>query len=445
MPTPLLKTKLYIPPPRPNLVMRPRLQQQVSDGLHGKLTLVSAPPGFGKTTLLSDWIHQNTPVVKPANTNGDSSLKFAWLSLDEQDNDAMRFWTYVITALDNVQPNLGADALSLLAETQSPPLKDTLTTLINAAADVSGKMVLVLDDYHLIESNTIHDTLSFFIDHLPAQIHLMMTSRSDPPLPLTRLRVRGQLTELRDSDLRFTPAEAAIFLNQVIDVTLSPENITALETRTEGWIAGLQLAALSMQGRSDVQTFVKAFTGSHRYVIDYLAEEVLNLQSESVRRFLLHTSVLDRLCGPLCDAILNQENQPTDGSTSQQLLEQLDQANLFLIPLDDNRRWYRYHHLFADFLREYLHQTSSPHIITTLHDRARNWYAHNDYPTEAISHALAANKIDAAVTLIEQEIIRVLTKGEVNIVQNWLNALPKDLLLSRPRPSVWRKVGHWLL
>ncbi len=443
----LLKTKLYIPPPRPNLVVRNRLLKLLDAGLHRKLTLVSAPPGFGKTTLLSDWIHQHTPLP-----DDSDALKIAWLSLDEQDNDTVRFWSYAITALDNIQPGLGVDALTLLTETQAPPITDTLTTLINAAIETPAKLILVLDDYHQIEASAIHESLTFLIDNMPPQLHIMMTSRSDPPLPLTRLRVRGQLTELRDTDLRFTPAEAAIFLNQVMGINLSAEHISALETRTEGWVAGLQLAALSMQGRNNVDNFVAAFTGSHRYVIDYLAEEVLNQQPPHLRQFLLRTAVLDRLCGPLCDALLADSPPPAD---SQELLETLEQANLFLIPLDDNRRWYRYHHLFADFLREHLHQTSPPQLVARLHHSASQWHAQNGTTTEAISHALAAGETDTAVSFIEQKIIDVLTRGEVTIVQSWLKALPDALIKTRPRLSLaqgwtlaiinrWDEMEPWL-
>ncbi len=483
MPATLLKTKLYIPPARPRVVTRPHLIRQLNEGLHRKLTLVSAPPGFGKTTLLSEWAHQKdegrnkndegSPQGADAKSQNDESRnihpssfnihpsKIAWVSLDEHDNDPVRFWTYVISSLDMVQPDIGADALALLQEPQAPPIEEILTALINSAAETEDKLALVLDDYHIIENKQIHQALTFLTEHLPPQIHVLITSRSDPPLPLNRLRVRNQLTELRDNDLRFTPAEAAIFLRQIMALDISAEEMSALESRTEGWIAGLQLAALSMQGRRDTQDFVRAFTGSHRYIIDYLAEEVLVQQPAHIRTFLLHTSVLGRLCGPLCDAILDKppKIQPNGGhgisyaispssaasptASSQEILEYLEQANLFLVPLDDNRRWYRYHHLFADFLREYLRQTTDKETVAHIHRLASRWYAANSSVSEAINHALAAGDADNAVHLIERSIIALLTAGEMIIVQNWLASLPDEIIRARPRLGLglgWAKI-----
>ncbi len=420
----LLKTKLYIPQIRSQLVPRPRLLERLNEGLGQnqgfgrKLTVISAPPGFGKTTLLSSWIYDLRFTIydlesdvagtdKIVNPKSKIQNQVAWVSLDEYDNDPVRFWTYVIGALETVQTGLGSDAMTLLHAPQSPPIETTLTALINAIADVSDKIVLVLDDYHVIKTEPIHQALTFLLDHLPPQMHLVMTSRIEPPLPLTRLRVRGQLTELLDSDLRFTPPEAATFLNQIMGLDLSPDDVAALEARTEGWIAGLQLAALaiqsplSVQGRGDTQNFVQAFTGSHHYVIDYLAEEVLARQPEHIQAFLLETSILERLHGSLCDAVLTKEMPtnlqesenkkentlapfspgtsapppPAPNESSQQILNYLDHANLFLIPLDDERRWYRYHHLFADFLREHLRQSIGKAGMAVLHRRASAWYA----------------------------------------------------------------------
>jgi LuxR family maltose regulon positive regulatory protein len=438
VPATLLKTKLYIPPDRPNLVERLHLQQQINQGLNRKLTLVSAPPGFGKTTLISTWIRRHLAEIPAATRSqaAEENLCFAWLSIDQQDNDPVRFWTYVISALSSAQPEMKTEALSLISEPQAPPLEEILAVLINTIAELPAKVVVVLDDYHLIDSKQIHRSLSFFLDHLPPQLHLIITSRSDPPLPLTRLRVRGQLTELRDSDLRFSPAEAAVFINQVMGIDLSPEAVSALETRTEGWIAGLQLAALSMQGRADAQRFVQAFTGSHRYIIDYLAEEVLHRQPDYIRTFLLHTSILDRLCGPLCDSLLEAVNLNTVTPLGQEILEQLEQANLFLIPLDDNRRWYRYHHLFADFLREHLAQTAEPDVVTTLHKQASRWLETNHLITEAVNHSLAAGATGEATRLVERVLIDSLTSGEVTTVLNWLDALPDQLIRTRPRLSL---------
>jgi LuxR family maltose regulon positive regulatory protein len=339
MDTPLLKTKLYIPPVRPVLVPRPRLIERLNAGLQRKLTLISAPAGFGKTALAAQWISDlQSPVV-------------AWLSLDEDDNDPARFFTYLIAALETVQADVGVDALALLQSPQPPPLQAVLTMLINSLTTIPADFVLVLDDYHVVEQQPIHDALTFLLDHLPPQMHLVIASRADPPLPLARLRTRSQLTELRAADLRFTPDEAAAFLNQAMGLSLSPEDVAALEARTEGWIAGLQLAALSMQGRDDIPGFIAAFTGSQHYILDYLVEEVLQRQPESIQAFLLQTSILERMTGPLCDAL-------TDTGDGQTMLDRLEHANLFIAPLDDERHWYRYHRLFADFLRARLRQIS---------------------------------------------------------------------------------------
>ena len=292
MPAPILATKLYIPPPRPKVVPRPRLIERLNEGLAAgrKLTLISAPAGFGKTTLVSEWV-------------AGCERPVAWLSLDEGDNDPARFLTYLVAALQTIAPNIGAGVLAALQSPQPPPTESILTTLLNEITTIPDNFILVLDDYHVIDSKPVDQALTFLLEHLPPQMHLVIATREDPHLPLARLRARGQLTELRAADLRFTPAEAAEFLNQVMGLNLSAEDIAALETRTEGWIAGLQLAALSMQGHQDTASFIKSFTGSHHFVLDYLVEEVLQQQSESVQTFLLRTSILDRLCGPLCDAV----------------------------------------------------------------------------------------------------------------------------------------------
>ena len=293
MSTPILATKLYIPPPRPKVVLRPRLIERLNEGLSSgrKLTLISAPAGFGKTTLVSEWV-------------AGCERPVAWLSLDEGDNDPTRFLTYLVAALQTIAANIGAGVLGVLQSPQPPSIESILTTLLNEIATIPDNFILVLDDYHVIDAKPVDDALTFLLEHLPPQMHLVIATREDPHLPLARLRARGQLTELRAADLRFTPAEAAEFLNQVMGLNLSAEDIAALETRTEGWIAGLQLAALSMQGHQDTASFIKSFTGSHHFVLDYLVEEVLQQQSESVQTFLLRTSILDRLCGPLCDAVL---------------------------------------------------------------------------------------------------------------------------------------------
>jgi len=363
---PILITKLYIPPSRSEFVPRPRLIKRLNEGLDRKLTLVSAPAGFGKTTLIANWGLQ---IADFASTPSD--IKLAWLSLDEADNDPTRFLSYFIAALQQIDQNIGRTAQGMLQSPQPPPTETLMITLINefSASFTDVRCVFVLDDYHLIEAKAIDDALTFLIERLPPQMHLVIATRDDPHLPLARLRARDQLSELRATDLRFTSAEAAEFLNQVMGLNLSAEDIAALETRTEGWIAGLQLAAISMQGRADTASLVQSFTGSHRHVLDYLVEEVLDQQSESVQTFLLQTAVLNRLTGSLCDALTDQDN-------GQATLEMLEHANLFIVPLDDERRWYRYHHLFGDLLRVRLQQSHSDKM-PMLQIRASEWFAQN--------------------------------------------------------------------
>ena len=411
----LLTTKLYLPPARTNLVSRPRLTQRLDEGLTRKLTLISAPAGFGKTTLLSAWIPQSQWCV-------------TWVSLDEGDNDPTRFWSYFIAGLQQLNPGLGENALSLFQSLKPPSLEFCLTTLLNEIATFPESFVLVLDDYHVIENPSLHEAIIFLLDHLPPQLHLFITTRADPPLPLSRLRGREQLTELRTGDLRFTPAEVAAFFNQVMGLDLSPGDIAALEAHTEGWIAGLQLAALSMQGRDDLPDFVSAFTGSHRYILDYLTDEVLARRPKGTKNFLLQTSILNRLCGPLCDAVTGQ----SEGQTS---LERLEQANLFLTSLDDDRHWYRYHHLFAEVLQARLRQ-SQPELLPDLHRRASDWYEAHDSVVEAVQHALAASDVVRAAGLIERERWVLQGRGEINTLHTWLNELPVETVRARPRLSL---------
>ena len=424
MTSPLLTTKLYIPPVRPELVPRPRLVERLNAGLHRKLTLVSAPAGFGKTTLVSEWVHGLEVVRRPPQ-------RVAWLSLDESDNDPTRFLAYLIAALRTIEADIGRGPLSALQSPQPPPLEAILTVLINEIAGISDRIVLVLDDYHLIETQSIHDALTFLLRHLPPQLHLVITTREDPPLLLTRLRARGQLTELRATDLRFTSSEAAAFLNQVMDLNLSTEDTAVLETRTEGWIAGLQLAAVSMQGRKDLTGFVNSFTGSHRFVLDYLVEEVLEQQSERVQSFLLQTAVLDRLTGPLCDAVTGQE----DGQAT---LEMLEHANLFIVPLDEERRWYRYHHLFADLLRQ---RHKRPDWVHRLYNRASEWCRDHGFADEAIEYALLAEDFERAVRLIEGNVDAIWRRGEHTRLHCWLEGLPIELVSSKPHLCVFRAWG----
>ena len=341
MPTPILATKLYIPPLRPKVVSRPRLLERLNEGLHRNLILIAAPAGFGKTTLVSEWVEG---IERPT----------AWLSLDEGDNDPTRFLTYLVAALQTIAATLGEGVLGVLQSPQPPPTASILMALLNEITTISDHFVLVLDDYHVLDAKPIDQALTFLLDHLPPQMHLVIATREDPPLPLARLRVGGHLTELRVTDLRFTPSEAAEFLNQGMGLNLEAQDIARLSTRTEGWIAGLQLAAISLQGHEDATSFITSFSGSHHFVLDYLVEEVLGQQSESLQTFLLRTSILDRVCGSLCDAVL------LDASASgQATLEYLERANLFIVPLDNERRWYRYHHLFAELLRQRLHQSTA--------------------------------------------------------------------------------------
>jgi LuxR family maltose regulon positive regulatory protein len=409
----LLATKLFIPPARSNSVPRPRLIEQLN--ILRPLTLIAAPAGFGKTTLLSDWIPQSQHCV-------------TWLSLDEDDNDPMRFWVYVVVTLQKLRANLGESALALLQSPQPPPITSILSTLINEISSFPDNFSIVLDDYHLIKAQPIHEALLFLLDHLPPQMHVILTTRADPPLPIARLRARAHLTELRVDELRFTPDEAAMFLNEVMGLRLSADDIAMLDSRTEGWIAGLQLAALSMQGREDVSGFIQAFSGSHHHVLTYLAEEVLEQCPEGTLGFLLQTSILDRLCGPLCDAVRGR----TD---SQALLQKLEQSNLFILPLDDDGRWYRYHHLFAEVLRARLQQTQ-PDLIWELHRRASAWHEQNGLMVETVNHALAAEDWEHAARLLTQivnQIVETVTLvGQAQTILKWLKALPSAVVRKHP-------------
>lgn len=421
MSAPILTTKLYLPPPRPKVVLRPRLIERLNEGLSSdcKLTLISAPAGFGKTTLVGEWIA----------THGCS---VAWLSLDEGDNDPARFLSYLVVALQTIKTGIGKGLLAALQSPQPPSTESILTTLLNEITTIQDSFILALDDYHVIDSEQIDQAITFLLEHLPPQMRLVIATREDPQLPQARLRAHGQLTELRADDLRFTSAEAAEFLNGVMGLNLSGEDIAALETRTEGWIVGLQLAALSMRDRQDASSFIKSFTGSHRFVLDYLVEEVLGRQPESVQTFLLRTSILNRMCGPLCDAVMSSLS--ASGHTT---LEHLERANLFIIPLDNERRWYRYHHLFTELLRQRLHQSDTSPTeegvnVTELHRRASQWYEDNDLEIEAFYHATAANDIDRAVRLVEGKGMPLYFRGGAVPILKWLESLPKPVLDARP-------------
>ena len=409
MPAPLLFTKLYIPPSRPGIVQRPRLIERLTMGC--RLTLISAPAGFGKTTLVSEWI---------AGCEGPA----AWLSLDERENDLSCFLTYLVAALQTIKAGIGEGLLTALQSPQPPSTEAILTALLNEITTIPDNFILVMDDYHSIDSQSVDQALTFLVEHQPPQMHLVIATREDPSLPLARLRVRGQLTELRAADLRFMPAEAAEFLNRMMGLNLSDGDIAALEARTEGWIAGLQLAALSMQGREDSASFIKSFTGSHRFVLDYLIEEVLGQQSEKIQTFLLRTSILDRMCGSLCDAVL------LDPSISgQEILEQLEHTNLFIVPLDNDRRWYRYHHLFGDLLRQCLGQ---PQELSEYHLRASAWYEVNDDLAEAFKHALAAGDFEQAARLAEAVWQRMERSFQTLAWLGWVKKLPDAAICSRP-------------
>ena len=382
---PLLETKLYVPRSRRDLVPRPRLSERLDRGTALKLTIVSAPAGFGKTTLLTQWL-----AAGPA-APADERLA-AWLSLDRADNDPASFWTYVIAALRTAAPEVGESALALLQAPRPPPIETVLTVLLNDLRATAGDIVLVLDDYHVIDARDVQDAMAFLLDHLPAGLHVVIASRADPALPLARWRARGELAEIRAAGLRFTPDEAAAYLNEMMGLALTARDVATLEGRTEGWIAALQLAALSMQGRDDVAGFIAGFAGDDRYVVDYLAEEVLQRQPDRVQAFLLQTSILGRLSGPLCDAVTGQGG-------GKAMLEALDRGNLFLVPLDDRRRWYRYHQLFADVLQARL-LDEQPGQVPDLHRRASAWYQQNGEPSVAIGHALAGEDFGRAADLV---------------------------------------------
>lgn len=411
MPVPLLATKLYIPSLRPGSVRRPRLINRLNDGLTRKLALVSASAGFGKTTLLSEWVAGYGQAV-------------GWLSLDESDRDPVRFLTYFIAALRTIAPNLGEEPLAALHSPQPPSVEPLLTSLLNEISTLPGKLILVLDDYHLLDCPAVDHSLAFLVAHQPPQLHLVIASREDPPLPLARLRARGQLLELRTADLRFTSGEAADFLNQTMELSLSAEDVAALEARTEGWIAGLQLAALSMQGKSDTTPFIQSFTGSHRFVLDYLLEEVLQRQPEALQDFLLCTSILERLCAPLCESVFPDV-------PGQATLEALEHANLFIVPLDNERRWYRYHHLFGDLLRQRLQQGRGEGVAV-FHLRASQWHEANGGLMEAYSHALAAKDFERAARLAEAAWPGMDSSFQPAAWLMQVKKLPEAVICSRP-------------
>ena len=398
----LLSTKLHIPSIRPEFVPRPHLIERLNDGLHRKLTLVSASAGFGKTTFVAEWSWQAEHTI-------------TWLSLDRNDNDPVRFFNYLIAALQKIDPEICQTAQTIL---QTPPLIDPEPLLINITNEVSEKLMpffLILDDYHVIEAPEIHQIVSFLLDHAPSHMHMVIITRSDPPLPIARLRGRGQLTEILVADLRFRSKEIKIFLNEVMGLMLSDRQVASLEKRTDGWIVGLQLAALSMQRREDKVAFINSFTGSQRFILDYLTEEVLKLQSIEIQSFLLQTSVLSRLSGSLCDAV-------TGRSGSQGIIEWLEANNLFVVPLDEERKWYRYHHLFADALQSRL-KASDPNLYNRLHQRAATWFEKPGFFEYAIRHAAAGGLLETAAALVETNAISMLGRGELFTLLNLIEPL----------------------
>lgn len=441
MVAPLLSTKLYIPrrPPlsqQSTFVLRPHLLTQLMHGLTGKLTLMAAPAGFGKSTLLSQWIGALEAAQHPAVQDAPMPT-FCWLTLEENDNDPVRFWLYFFAALQAKHPELSADTTALLQSPDPPPIETILTIFLNelhawattTIPAITPAIVLILEDYHVITTTAIQQSLTFLLDHLPPTLHLLISTRADPPLPLGRLRARGELTEIRADDLRFTEAEAALFLNERMGLQLSPAEVHLLAARTEGWIVGLQLAALSMQGQEDKGAFLHSFSGGHRYILNYLIEEVLNQQPAALQTFLLYTSILSRLSAALCDAVIGAESavgtEASPGFNSQALLEQIAQANLFLVPLDDLGQWYRYHQLFAEVLQYRLRQRQPAHL-PTLHRRASAWYAQQGYLADAIHHALLAGAFAEAAELIERIWPVLWEQGATATLFAWMQALPAD-------------------
>jgi LuxR family transcriptional regulator, maltose regulon positive regulatory protein len=416
MATPILNTKLYVPPLRPGVVSRRRLVEQLDAGRHRKLSLVSAPAGFGKTTLITSWV-------------AELDIPVAWLSLDEADNEFARFLSYLLAALQRVDSTIGAGARGVLDLPQLPPAESILTALLNDISASDEPFILVLDDYHAIDSVAIDDAMGFLLDHLPPQARVVMTTRQDPRLPLARLRARGEMTELRASDLRFTPDEAAAFLRDVMGIQIPADYVAALDLRTEGWIAGLQLAALSMRGRDDVKGFIHQFAGDDRYIVDYLVEEVLQRQPEDIRSFLLQTSILDRMSGPLCDAVTGRDD-------SRELLETLERGNLFVVPLDARRQWYRYHQLFADVLRAHAIE-EEPEGVVRRHLTASAWFERHGEMANAIRHAFEASDHRRAAGLVEMVALRMLGTSEEGTLWSWLEAIPDDLVRRMPVLSVY--------
>lgn len=427
MSEPILLTKLFIPTPRVDLVPRHNLIDWLNSCLitNCKFVLISAPAGFGKTTLVSAWL-------------GSVNSPIAWLSLDERDNDPARFLTYLVAALQHVRPGIGLDLQAILQSPQPLQIESILTLLINEISTIEENFLIVLDDYHSVDSPQVDKSLDFLIEHQPSRMHLVIITREDPELPLARLRARGHCIEIRAVDLRFSESETAEFLNRIMKLNLSENDIDALETRTEGWIAGLQMAAISMQGLQNKESFIKSFTGSNRFVMDYLLEEVLRRQPEYIQTFLQKTSILERMCGSLCDAILQEPS-----GSCQSILEYLERVNLFIIPQDNERCWYRFHHLFANLLRQRLAQRNTSEEIAKFNILASEWYEDRGLTLEAFRHAAAANDIEQAIRLMESSKMHLHLRGAVTTILDWLVTLPNTVLNSHP--SLWCKQAEMLL
>ena len=426
----LISTKLFVPALRPRRVLRNGLLEKLDEGLElgRRLTLISAPAGFGKTMLVVEWL-EHLKIMPGA------PQRFGWLSLDEPDSDPQRFFTYLIAAIQCIEPEIGQDVQEMLVSPGPPNPEALLANLINTLAAIPDRFILVLDDYHLLLAEPVHQTVNFLVEHAPPQMHLVIASRADPPLNLPRLRARGQLTEIREADLRFSLDEAEDFLNQVLGLALSKAEVNALEGRTEGWIAGLQLAGLAIKSMdssttsnagppTSKATFIQSFSGSNRYILDYLMEEVLNRQPLSIQEFLLQTAILERMCGPLCEAV-------TGKPAGQETLERLESDHLFILPLDSERHWFRYHHLFRDLLHHRARQILGERLYS-LHHQASKWFGQQGLTSEAISHAIHAGELEDAIRLVEDHAVQALARGEIYALKGWLEALPEDVRLASP-------------
>jgi LuxR family transcriptional regulator, maltose regulon positive regulatory protein len=416
----LLETKLFAPKAKADLIPRPELLTQLDKGLEVKLTMLSAPAGFGKTSLLSSW-------------QASTGVSLAWVSLDEGDNDIKQFWLYVCAAFGKLESSLSRASLLALRSPETAPIKAVLTDLMNRLSAFSQQVVLVLDDYHVIHTAAIHESLGFFLEHLPANVHLFLLSRADPPLHISKLRARGEVVDVRAADLRFDNEEASRFFSQAFSLELNSHDLETLRGRTEGWAAGLRLAGLSLQGRDNPSNLIRAFAGSNRFILDYLAEEVLERQETELQTFLLQTSVLERLCAPLCDAL-------TGGSNAQTQLERLEKANLFLIPLDDKRTWFRYHHLFADFLRTKLNHSHASEV-PSLRQNAASWLEGRGLIEEALQHLFESENFEQAAKVLEAHSEHHLGRGTSNTIFRWLKKQPPETMKHHPLLCLYQQTA----